>query len=611
MFAKSFCYYCLMMLKRKADQGSGEGEAKRSCDDKTDPIPRNFKSHSVTLNFKKYTFEQIAPDQLLYLPHCQTPAWIMDVPQLDALNKFKDLGYTMEIHTPKLQLSNLIFLQDDLRVQSNTPTDATAFTQVNYLIHYTPAHQNNYFQLVNINDDKTMESTPLTYDINTINSFDTQVVQVGGINAYKQFDQLGFVPGQVNYFAGFIPGNEPRRDKINHSILDPYIPPNSHHLYNYSGNLQPEQSEITWCGTRNSSTFARNLGTMHYLKYGDTQDITINTNLEGVQLTKDVHNEFMKQLITEVEDGNDVTSYKGQFCYPSYNRPFFCRKNYFDRDTDPVIRGKSLGNLSHHFFALPPILKPNGAVLKQRCTFTLDASFAVTFHFNDRIYNTGHDEDFIAQRNSVRLRPNIYGKVIKTDDEVRPPSPPPLTEGGPICVKGNPKCVIPNPAKKCLHTIKNTWDDHGLGLLLSSIGITKEDFELFITESTTPWKNCGQPIVFNDPITPQSLYEHDAARIKWLEQMHIADGCMQIHIQGKPSLVKPNKYTYGKFTGQTDEVSTIWVREILGDNETVYLKFDFNRFRFAKLHLGLMCEEDAPSKTAYKSMDTVSTVFFT
>lgn len=450
------------MLKRKADDGGG-GDAKKSCDDKTDPIPRNFKTHSVTLTFKKYTFEQISPTQLLYFPHCQTPAWIMDPPQLDAYMKFRPLAYNMELHSPHVTMSNLIFLQDDLRVQSNTPTDATAFTQVNYLIQYTPKHQTEFFQMVAVTDPIQMTTKPLTYDIDTIPDLESQMIKVGELD-YAKFDSLGIIPGMISKYAGFQPYANPRRDKVNHSILDTYIAPNAEILGDFSANLQPEQSKVNFTTGMNSATFVRNLGHMHYMKYGDTTSIPINTNLEGVKLAIVPENDFTQKITKTIVDGSDTTVYNGQFAFPSVNRPFYCRKNYYDPDTDPIIHGKQLGHLSHHFLAMPPITKPDGAILKQRCTFTVDASFSVTFNFMDSIHNTEHDDYFTAQKNAVILRPNIYGKVIKKE--------PPPTGDGPLCAVGGDIGTVPAcDLTPCPYT--NDWGSMGCGrFIYENIGVT-------------------------------------------------------------------------------------------------------------------------------------------
>lgn len=139
-----------MSLKRKADEAEG-GSGKKGApndDTKVQLIPRSLPQSSITLNFKYTTWEEFAPGRLYYLPTCQTPTFLFNQPTiLKQLKKFIPIANTMTFHTPEVRLSNLIFLQDDLRVQSNTPTDATAFTQVCYLMTFSPPAQTQYFKL--------------------------------------------------------------------------------------------------------------------------------------------------------------------------------------------------------------------------------------------------------------------------------------------------------------------------------------------------------------------------------------------------------------------------------------------------------------------------------
>lgn len=589
------------MLKRKGDDGGG-GDAKRSCDDKTDPIPRNFKIHEVTLTFKKYTFEQISPTQLLYFPHCQTPAWIMDPPQYDVYMKYRPLACTMELHTPKITLSNLIFLQDDLRVQSNTPTDATAFTQVNYLIQYTPKHQTEFFQMVNVLDDNLMTTTPLTYDIKAIPNMQTQMLPVGELN-YSKFDTLGIIPGMINKYAGFIPYAEPRRDKINHSILDTYIAPNSTAFGDFSANLQPEQSKANFTTGLNSALYVRNLGSMHYMKYGDTTEIGVNTNLEGVKLANVPENDFTVTTQKIIEEGSDKTTYTGQFAYPSSNRPFYCRKNYYDPDTDPIIHGKQLGKLSHHFLAMPPITKPDGAILKQRCTFTVDASFSVTFNFLDSIHNTDHDDYFMAQRNAVILRPNIYGKVVKAE--------PPQPGDGPLCTSGSdPGTTVACDEKPCPYT--NNWMEMGCGRFIfentPGVTINEQWITLLVNEPGDEVFKMETPMDEKIQIGSRNIKAFpQRANELWVQCLRMGKK-WAVKVKGEQ---RPDNYfVHGSIGYTLDGIFTAKDFKRV-PYETIWVVFDMDLFRTWRISKGITCIANlSPENTDYKSINTVSTVFY-
>lgn len=128
------------MFKRKAEDAGGVAK-----EQKVEPIPRVLPQNTITLNFTQRTWEEISPTKLYYLPLSQTVKYMMDPAMLSQFSKFKNMWETMTINDVGFRISNCILLQDDLRVQNNTPTDATAFTQVCYMIHYTPHRQNQFF----------------------------------------------------------------------------------------------------------------------------------------------------------------------------------------------------------------------------------------------------------------------------------------------------------------------------------------------------------------------------------------------------------------------------------------------------------------------------------
>lgn len=432
------------MLKRKAEGGGDEGPSKKNqgiaSEGKVNPIPRHLPLQSITLNFYQSTWEEIAPGNLYYLPLSQNPKYMFDVMMERQFNKFRNLWGTMEIHHPKVRISNLIMLQDDLRVQNNTPTDATAFTQVVYMIKYCPKGLKNYFGLTDVESQDTLKSKRLSYKLEPVKS-DTNPSQLVTLQNFQDFERLGVTPAKANHWGGFEPGSAIKFTGDNYQLTNAYIPPNVDSVLNaYSGNLQVQEKDYLVTGE--TLLMARNLDSKSYYKYGDTIEIPITTNLDGIQLHNTRANDFLEEQIIDVQTPDKTTklSYEGEFCWPGRNRAVLTRHNYFDRNTDPIIHGKEYKPLSHCFFCMPPIRKPNGSLLGQRCSFTMEQSMAVTFHMNQATFcdTEGEDGEQMSQDSSVIIRRNFYPVPDKT-----------LLKASVLCPNGISECD-PASVKPCI-----------------------------------------------------------------------------------------------------------------------------------------------------------------
>lgn len=402
------------MFKRSAETGS-EPPAK-----KTEPIPRNLRPSSIHLNFVCKTWEEIAPGNLYYLPLCQNPKYMFDQASINQFNKFREMWHTMEIHTPKARISNLIMLQDDLRVQNNTPTDATAFTQVVYLMKYCPKGQKQYFKLVDCPNANDMEEVNnLSYELEPqIPTGETTKAQLIQVKGFKDFESLGILGAKANYTAGFTPYAPVKMDD-KQALLDPYIAPNtsSVQFQHISGNMKPQDNYANFIAPTYCLTYARNQDSLSFHKYGESMELPINTNIEGMHLMNTPGNNFLADQKVSITQDKNTYIYNTEFCWPSRNRPFLSRGNYFDVNTDPITSGKSEGHLSHYFFCMPPIRKPNGSLLGQRCSLYLEQEISVTFHANQATFFKDEADDAmqVNQDNQIILRRNIYPEPIVTD----------------------------------------------------------------------------------------------------------------------------------------------------------------------------------------------------
>lgn len=439
------------MFKRKSNDNAPEG-APATKEVKVEPIPRVLPENTITLNFVCRGWEEIAPGYLYYLPLCQTPKYMFDTAMVNQFKKFEDLWETMEIINPQARISNLIMLQDDLRVQSSTPTDATAFTQVVYLLKYCPRGQKQYFKLANVKDKSKMEETiTLTYKLYPEKS--TRNNQLTKIDGFESFDQLAILPAKANEEAGFVPYQSFDVISGTNVIASPYISPNAPSILNHlSGNMKPLDNTVNFQSPTNVLTMCQNQDKIDFYKYGDTFDIPITTNLDGVKLANKRRNDFLVETQAEVTlTGGGKIAYGTEWVYPSRNRPFLHRGNYYDANTDPIMQGKKLKSLNHCFICMPPIRKPGGELLGQRCSMFVEQSVTIRFHCSQAIFDNSDDNDNelqVNQDNQVLLRRNFY------------PTPLPITNEGPLCPSGS-SCKVFNEKKRKNKADKpcyeNTW----------------------------------------------------------------------------------------------------------------------------------------------------------
>lgn len=454
------------MFKRGSDGGApaGKGGPGTQAEEKTDPIPRHIPSNSVTLNFVQRGWTNIAPGKLYYLVGCQTPKYLFDDTNINLFNKFKPLYYTMQLHPHKVRISNLIMLQDDLRVQSNTPTDATAFTQVNYLMQYCPKGMKQYFKLGTGKD--ATEFKNLTYNL-------TDAVPKSPfieMKNYSSFDQVNIVPAKANLYAGFVPGASLTPDKG--IIQDVYVAPNTQSLpfQKVSGNMSPKDDDTTFYKNGNVITRAVNQDKISFYKYGDTIEHTFHSNLEGIHLANTQENRFLEDQIIEVPnpaDPKQTLMYATEFVYPSRNRPFFCRSDYYSNNLNAIMQGKKFKPLDHCFYSMPPLTKPDGALLGQRCAIFCEQEMQITFNFTQGTFGTNEDDALQShQDDAVIVRRNIYpNPQVKTQ-----------AEQNVFCKKDQAQCkkLRPRAGTKCY---ENTFE--GFIKFLDDIVVRDEFNRLF------------------------------------------------------------------------------------------------------------------------------------
>lgn len=442
------------MLKRKAPDDQEGGSGKKGCpsdDTKTQLIPRSLPPSSITIHFKLTTWEEFAPGRLYYLPTCVTPKWIVNGNnnlQLQ-LAQYLPLAQSFEIHTPEVKLSNLIFLQDDLRVQSNTPTDATAFTQVCYLMHFCPTTPTEYFKLGNLVNGRNSDVTDLEYELQP--NYNSAFTQVGEIN-YTDFTNTLLIPAYINRTAGWnTDGNRGQNPNPPYNDFPPYISPMTtpksfgetidFHRY-CSHNLQANASSH-FLKPNKTIGFIKDMDKTTIYKYGDTIHLPIETNLEGQTLARSPNNYFWTdQTFTYVGGGNTVV-YQKEFYYPGNNRPFLCRCTQYDPYVGCILHNKSFKKLKHHFITMPPIRKPNGALLGQRCSAICEQTFAITINFDTSHWNSSDEPEkinvYTSNSDDVQMKSQIHKTIVRNaiyGNVKEGGKPPPPYDGGPLCPYG-------------------------------------------------------------------------------------------------------------------------------------------------------------------------------
>lgn len=430
------------MLKRKATDQEGGPQAKGvpAADDKVNPIPRHLPEKSVTLHFTRRTWEEFAPGVLYYLPTTVGPKYMFNLQMKNQFLKFRGLWETMQIHTPKARISNLIFLQDDLRVQSSTPTDATAFTQVCYLVHFSPKAGQQYFKLADVTAKSTGAHKTLDYNLDP--GIDRQFTIIGETQ-YTDFEHLMCLPAKVGTYAGWDPNQDSAPTKAPYAWTGAYISPTAGPNASCNLNVQYDETSPYFFDPAKCIAMATDMDSISFMKYGDTKELTMVTNLEGKHLYCAPINDPFYETTLSTTIGDDKVRYSTEWMYPGNNRPYICRCSNFDAKFSCTLHNKGYAAIQHHFFTMPPIKKPNGALLGQRVSCLVEQSISITFNFHESTFDEDEDisketpqADLMKQTHSVYLRRGIYG------DSVRGDVPPPPKKTGILCPYGVQECTI-------------------------------------------------------------------------------------------------------------------------------------------------------------------------
>lgn len=597
-----------MSLKK----GGDEPDAKNA---KVDPVPRHLPLQTITLNFVQRTWEEISPTELYYLPTCQNPRYMFDPSMESQFRKFSGLWESMTLNEVGFKMSNLIMLQDDLRVQNNTPTDATAFTQVVYLIHFTPFTQKQYFKLTNIVDADSLRGDTLHYELEP-KSLNSQLVVFK--DGFTSFEHLGILPGKSNLTGGLAPTQAPLLDN-NYNILNNYIPPNAVDPFNtVAGNLQMQDSSTYFVMPKTTTTFARNQDHIHFMKYGDTYGAEITTNLKGVPLLNTARNNFLEYVNFQYNRESDLALYDTEWCYPGRHRPFFSRADYLVGTLNTLTNARNFKPLNHHFFCMPPIKKPNGATLGQRCSFMLEQHCSVTFKMSQTFHEFENDFDQrnqLEQDDGVILRRNFYGKVSPSTGGTESPfcgrtkrlkcEPP----GGTLKRKLNAE-VCPNDdwagLSYAMAYIASFWISEGL------IGYTK-------VPPTDP--NIVGPFEMAY-ITTTDIQADPIVLNAWYDNINKQEAgiCFKVNPLKVVTDLGQTWARWGEFTagpGLTRFLELLWREEL---EEYVYVTLYFERIwdYWAQSFPGMTCvvnppdsERKVPQRTNYVNSDRNSFVFFT
>nr|QJI53755.1 MAG: nonstructural protein [Densovirinae sp.] len=430
--------------------GGGKGSVGMRADSVSNPIPRLFKQNHVTIHITQRTFEELGPGELKWIPTCQYWASMFDRFHANQFATYFKRCSTFQITDPKVRISNILMLQDEQTTESGTPKDVSVFTQACYLMHYQPKGIKNWFRLGNT-DDCMKTQQYLTYQPMKATDCNKTISQLVDVVGYKDFEKLVINPSKADFYAGWHTGetmattsdtttlacnNLPAgsinldevkpQDNTDYFIAETFISPRAPYLQEFSCSVKGCEQHIPMS---KHTTYARNLDKIMLHKYGDSIGFHINTNLDGITMLNHEANHPFGHIWDKSTKGGKPgdTKVYSVFCYPSDNRPFYSRGNNFDYN-GPVNGNKDFGDLTHHFLTMPPIRKGDGTLIKQRCSFIMEQTVSVTFHFPETV-TEDNAEYMLAQKNAVILRPAIV-KIKKNASSS--PKPPPTSIYDPV-----------------------------------------------------------------------------------------------------------------------------------------------------------------------------------
>lgn len=431
------------MFKRKANE-----EAEETSKEIVDVIPRKLtRTSSHTFHFTQRRWITFEPNKVYYPLICQTPKYMFDEESINQINKFKPIFEAFSISKPCVRMTNLTCIQDQLGVAASTPTESQAYTQINYIVEFEPHGVFNYFKLgaCDAGDPKFAEITSASYQFkqdDPRNPF----VELSMPKDFESIEDLAIIPARANLYGGFIPSQAPKADPNTGKISSPYIAPNIYPnaLYIVSGNLNPADDATNYIPLKQTFNKVTNRDKLKNYRRGDEIEFCINTNLDDVKMAAVKENIFLDDYQVSFPNPSSpkqTISYDTEWCYPSRNRPFLCRKNYYDTNTNPVTDGKDFAPLTHRFFCVAPIRDQSKKILKQRINMEVETKMSMTIYFGSNVFSTDVEtnQDQLLQDDKVILRRNFYPiPTIET-----PPTPKPsLDEASVFCKKGNAACKI-------------------------------------------------------------------------------------------------------------------------------------------------------------------------
>lgn len=394
------------------------------------PIPRLFSTQTLTFHFTQRTFEEVGPGELLYLRTCTSPIFMLDQSHMNIINRYMPNASTFQVHQPQAKVSNILMLQDEIKTESGTPRDVTAYTQACYLIKYTPTRINNWFKLGCTSDcGKTQKM--LSLDLANVIECNN-ISQLAKLDNYTNFEQLTINParpyksGGWNSYATIEHGFDEDAD----STKDPQIlieenymsPEVTNPLRDFSCNYKGIDPHMQM---NKHPTYVRNLDKWSLYKYGEEFDIPISDNLSGLDLITssqgNVPSYNQYEILGKIAPlKKDNYAANCLFTYPSRNCPYFTRKDNFSYIT-PVESKNKESRIPHTFITMPPIKKNDGSLIKQRASFLLEQSMVFTMQFPEYTSENESIVNMISQNNGVILRPGFFS-IQQKSKELSPDS---------------------------------------------------------------------------------------------------------------------------------------------------------------------------------------------